>query len=235
MFPINVARLHPILVHLPIGILIITLLLEILKRKYKGEGYEKAIEIGLLASLASAVLTIATGLLLAEQGTYPDDLTIHKWFGISTGILTLILYLGHTNKVPLFKRLNVYLVPLTLIAVTATGHLGGSLTHGPDYLFTKPLAEASNREDGIDGVSNSHIVEIKQFKFIPATIKAKRGDTITFINKDFMPHDVTETTTKQWSSSILNAGDSWSMVVKEDADYFCSLHIVMKGKIELIR
>ena len=80
-----------------------------------------------------------------------------------------------------------------------------------------------------------HIVEIKQLKFIPAYIEVNKGDTITFINNDYVDHDVTEEKTKKWSSSLMKKGSSWSMVAKEDADYYCTLHVIMKGKIRIKR
>ncbi|MGW8123498.1 cupredoxin domain-containing protein [Roseivirga echinicomitans] len=78
-----------------------------------------------------------------------------------------------------------------------------------------------------------HIVEIKQLKFIPDYIEVNKGDTIIFINNDYVDHDVTEEKTKKWTSSLMKKGSSWSLVVKEDADYYCTLHVIMKGKIRI--
>jgi plastocyanin len=76
-----------------------------------------------------------------------------------------------------------------------------------------------------------HVVEIKQMKFQPAEIKVHKGETVIWINKDITDHDVTEQSTKAWTSSPLAAGASWSMVMTQSADYYCNLHQVMKGKI----
>ncbi len=230
----NVARLHPVLVHLPIGFLILTLLLDLLRKKFSGPGYEESIRIGLLASVVSSFLTVITGLMLAEQGSYDQSsLALHRGLGIATAILSLILYLGHTEKISLFKRLYSFLVPVTLVVVGVAGHFGGTLTHGPDYLFTAPIDTIKESEIPDGKVASGHVVEIKQFKFVPDLLEVKTGDTITFINKDFMAHDVTEEINKSWASGTLAAGDSWSMIAREDVDYFCSLHIVMKGKIRI--
>lgn len=233
IFSLNIGRLHPILVHLPIGFLILTLLLVILNRRFKEEGYEKAIEIGLLVSFLASIATVATGLILAEQKPYDSSLTIHKWFGILTSVFSLVLYLGQTNKVRLFRIMFPYLVPLTLLAVGVTGHLGGSLTHGSNFLFTYPSDITQKSGINSDAEALGHIVEIKQFKYVPNFLEVNIGDTITFVNRDFVPHDVTEETMKAWTSSTLNSGDSWSMIAEEDVNYFCSLHIVMKGKIRI--
>lgn len=74
-------------------------------------------------------------------------------------------------------------------------------------------------------------VEIKQMAFSPATITVNKGDTIVFINHDLVDHDVTEEGKKLWTSSPLHPGQAWSKVFTESANYFCSLHVVMKGKV----
>ena len=77
----------------------------------------------------------------------------------------------------------------------------------------------------------THMVEIKQMKFVPDEITVHAGDKVTWLNHDLLTHDITEETHKAWSSSALPAGSSWSMVVKQSADYYCSIHVVMKGKV----
>jgi plastocyanin len=74
-------------------------------------------------------------------------------------------------------------------------------------------------------------VEIKQMQFQPAELALQKGDTVIWINHDIVTHDVTEEKGKVWTSGPLAPGDSWSLVVTEGADYFCSIHVVMKGKL----
>jgi plastocyanin len=76
-----------------------------------------------------------------------------------------------------------------------------------------------------------YTVEILQMRFIPAEIKVKKGDQVVFINRDMVPHDVTEVTAKKWTSSILQRGEFWTLVAEESSDYYCSIHTVMKGRI----
>lgn len=77
----------------------------------------------------------------------------------------------------------------------------------------------------------THIVEIKQMKFVPDKIQVTKGDKITFINRDVVDHDVTEKKQKKWASPTLKSGESWTMTVLRSEDYFCSLHVIMVGKI----
>ena len=79
--------------------------------------------------------------------------------------------------------------------------------------------------------SRSDTIEIKEMKFQPATLTVAPGTTIVFVNKDMVTHDVTEEATKAWSSKPLPPSKAWSMVAEKSADYYCSIHAVMKGKI----
>ena len=85
----------------------------------------------------------------------------------------------------------------------------------------------------LKNTSTFHTVEIKQMRFEPTELKLHKGDTVLWINKDITDHDVTEETKKAWTSSKLTMGKSWSMVVKESATYYCSIHLVMKGRLNI--
>lgn len=78
-----------------------------------------------------------------------------------------------------------------------------------------------------------YTVEIKDMKFVPENITVNKGDTIIWINRDMVAHDVTEETAKIWTSGPIAAGGSWKMAVTGEAAYYCSIHVMMKGKIEL--
>jgi plastocyanin len=80
-------------------------------------------------------------------------------------------------------------------------------------------------------VPAKHVVEIKAMKFQPAELIVNSGDTVIWINRDIVAHDVTEESGKAWTSSLMPAGASWSLVVAKSADYYCSIHEVMKGKL----
>ncbi len=78
-----------------------------------------------------------------------------------------------------------------------------------------------------------YIVQIEQMKFLPADINVNKGDTVMWVNNDMVAHDVTEEKNRSWSSSLLQPGKSWKLVVDESADYYCSIHVVMKGSIAI--
>ena len=79
----------------------------------------------------------------------------------------------------------------------------------------------------------TYTVEIKDMKFVPEAITIKKGDTVLWVNRDIMNHDVTEEKTKAWTSSPIKTGGSWKMAVTNDANYYCSIHVVMKGTISV--
>jgi len=76
-----------------------------------------------------------------------------------------------------------------------------------------------------------HVVEMKQMQFQPAEITVQKGDTVEFINNDMVVHNIVETSKALWSSSILPSGKSWKVAIDKSADYICTIHPTMKGKI----
>ena len=122
-------RLHPLLVHLPIGILLFAFALILFQRFQKVE-VEVAISFALLLGSISAVFASAAGWFLAQSGEYDADLVFqHQWMGIGTTIFSFAAYF--------FKRIRDILTTVSVCALTLTGHFGGNLTHGEDYLFPK--------------------------------------------------------------------------------------------------
>ena len=90
-------------------------------------------------------------------------------------------------------------------------------------------------ENDIVDEPTTHTVTIFQMKFDPANLKVKKGDKVVWINKDIVPHDVTEEINKKWTSKPLQKDEKWSKVINEDIAYFCSLHQVMKGTITITK
>ncbi|MCX2718468.1 c-type cytochrome domain-containing protein [Lentiprolixibacter aurantiacus] len=130
-------RFHPLLVHLPIGFFILGYIFELLLKF----GYRSIISsrkiiiltytVGLLAGIAAAL----SGWLLSFSDDYPlSALDDHKLLGILTLVVMLIL-IFYQIKVPAARdTLKLLGSTIVVILIAATGHLGGNLTHGPDYL-----------------------------------------------------------------------------------------------------
>lgn len=127
---IFLGRLHPLIVHLPIGFLLLAALLHLLSRRKKQ--LEHAVPFILLLGFISAVLACIFGYLLSLTGTYDiDQLTPHKNSGIALAIFVGLLWLFQRRMHP---KLFTALLACMVLLVSYSGHLGGSLTHGSDYL-----------------------------------------------------------------------------------------------------
>ena len=126
-----IGNFHPVLVHLPIGILLVAVLFEFLSRKEKYNQLNIAVGITLLLGAISAVLACITGFLLSKTEDYDATLiTRHQWFGIAVAYISIIaLYLHKRN----YKQ-NKWVMILLALLIIITGHLGGSITHGSGYL-----------------------------------------------------------------------------------------------------
>lgn len=85
----------------------------------------------------------------------------------------------------------------------------------------------SNKEPYIP---QTHIVEIKDMKFQPADLTVHIGDTVIWVNKDIVAHDVTQDN-KDWASPPLASEATWKKEVTMSDAYYCSIHVVMKGKL----
>ncbi|HSG30857.1 MAG TPA: cupredoxin family copper-binding protein [Thermodesulfobacteriota bacterium] len=82
--------------------------------------------------------------------------------------------------------------------------------------------------------SKVHVVEIRNLEFIPAELQVLPGDTVEWVNKDFIPHTATAND-ESWDSGLLNKDDSWKLTVTSDTqtNYFCRFHPNMKGQFVL--
>lgn len=141
---------HPVLVHLPIGILLVALLLEWLSRKSKYSAVKDAIPVIFFAAALTAIFACMTGYWLSMGGEY-DEVTLgrHKWMGIITALLSSLAYILKMGYVPIPSSRKVYdaFCIILFILIVATGHLGGNLTHGSGYLV-KNLPERMRKTLG---------------------------------------------------------------------------------------
>jgi uncharacterized membrane protein/mono/diheme cytochrome c family protein len=134
-------RLHPMIVHFPIGLLFVALLLEIFDWKKKSDDIRRLTRLLVWIGSASALLAATLGLLLAQSGDYGDSqLSIHRWSGLATAVLALTAaFLLRAEKIRVYR----YVLFLAVTGVSVAGHYGGMLTHGEDYL-TSVLPSGTN-------------------------------------------------------------------------------------------
>jgi len=124
---------HVVLVHLPIGILLLACVFQWLERRPKFSSLHVATNIALLIGMICAILSALTGYLLSFSGDYDEGLVItHQWFGISVAAVSIAMFYYHNKAVSFKTQVSISILLFVLIIIT--GHLGGSLTHGSDYL-----------------------------------------------------------------------------------------------------
>ena len=126
-------HLHPVLVHLPIGILLVALLMEVLSVAHARAGWKPAADLALGLGVLAAAVSCVTGYILSLSGDYDHALvTTHQWLAISLTLLSGLLYACLRGR-PM-GPVSATLALAVLALVFLTGHWGGTLTHGPGYL-----------------------------------------------------------------------------------------------------
>jgi uncharacterized membrane protein len=141
-----IGHLHPVVVHLPIGFLALAILFELLSYFKKFEQLKIAIPITLLVGFITAVLSCIFGYLLSIGGEYEfSKINNHKIAGITLALASGLLFISTTTVVKkIFSIPRVIFSSLCIVVLLImiyTGHQGGSLTHGSDYLSIKLIDE----------------------------------------------------------------------------------------------
>lgn len=141
-------RLHPLLVHLPIGILLLAACFYYMSGRQRYRMLRPAVPWSLLLGAAAAVLSCISGLLLKNSGGYETALVSkHQWLGIG-----LTVFAGITYRISLVKPAHLkWMMPLLIILLIITGHFGGTLTHGEGYL-TKSPAKSNGADAAIKSI-----------------------------------------------------------------------------------
>ncbi len=130
-------RFHPLIVHLPIGLLILVPLLEL-----AGDfepSLREAAGFVLWLALLSCVAAVAFGYLLAYgSGDAGAGVTRHLWGGILLTIAVMICLLARPYWTHATSsnatRAYPWMLVMALLTLTWTAHQGGALTHGKNYL-----------------------------------------------------------------------------------------------------
>ena len=78
----------------------------------------------------------------------------------------------------------------------------------------------------------NHAVTIEGMKFVPERLEVAVGDTVTWTNKDIVPHTVTAQAARIESGELAQ-GKRWKYVAKKKGEigYVCRLHPGMKASL----
>ncbi len=150
-----IGRFHPVILHLPIGFLLIAFMMELHDKWKQQQQFQAAISFTLFWGMIGAIIAAGTGYALSLNGGYEADLlSNHQWLGFGVAGLSTLLYLGNRNSKQTFY---FPLFVITILALTIAGHLGGSLTHGSDFL--SPSATSKNAKKAIVDIDNAVIYD----------------------------------------------------------------------------
>ncbi len=136
-------RFHPLVVHLPIGILIFGAIIHWFYLKEKSKKRNSLVKLTLLWTFITSLISCGFGYLLSLSGEYEETmLSQHQNMGlllaISSGVIYAMLQTPYVKNYINGIIRWIYLFFILMISIT--GHLGGNLTHGEGYLsqFTPP-------------------------------------------------------------------------------------------------
>lgn len=139
MFNVEIiGRLHPLLVHLPIGVFLFAAMLMVVGRFTKSDlGVSVSFAWG--AGAFMAFLSCGAGWLLAQSGEYDADMVqVHQWTGLLTaGLGAVTFFVRKYRWIP---------ASATVIVLSIAGHYGGNLTHGEGYLFSSEKTATENEQ-----------------------------------------------------------------------------------------
>lgn len=149
-----VGRLHPLIVHFPIALLVLGAAVALAVRGREGHALRPTLTLLLRVGALGAIAAAATGWLLAGQGEYHGaaavDLERHRWLGVGVALTSaaLALLAGRISRSAAASVLGMLVLT---VGVSATGHLGGELVFGEGYLLNaapEPEPEVAAAADG---------------------------------------------------------------------------------------
>jgi uncharacterized membrane protein len=157
-------RFHPLIVHLPIGFLILAVFFSLTSLIKKYRPLRVAIPFSLLIGSLSAAFACITGYVLSLGDDYDTEvLDDHMWAGIFTTFISFLAYLMSIKKIPLpilknGKTLVTFIV-MIFVFISITGHLGGSLTHGSDYISASVLLDDQKKKNSVTNINEAYLFE----------------------------------------------------------------------------
>jgi len=129
-FLLFLGRFHPLVVHLPIALILLLPVFEIPFPFLARSARRATSAILVFSAIITLIGAIIFGWLLAYAGGYQGTLLMqHAWAAVITGTLLAIAALVWNRNLP-----RIALILASVAAVSLTGHLGGELSHGVDYL-----------------------------------------------------------------------------------------------------
>lgn len=102
------------------------------------------------------------------------------------------------------------------------------------YATAAVLALAGTTACASESAPRHHRLDIRNAAFQPGTLAVAVGDTVTWVNRDIVPHTVTARD-GTWDSNELPPGEQFTLIVAsaEATPYYCRYHPTMVGAFEV--
>ena len=135
-------RMHPALIHFPIALIVFALVAEVVSLFWKKPEIRWTALVVLVSAAVTAIPAALAGWTLSRDmlfsGRMAEIMTMHIWAGTSVAVAVwpLVFLRKWLDKHPSRNGRIIYLAALGILvaAIALTGHLGGSLVYGPDFL-----------------------------------------------------------------------------------------------------
>ncbi len=133
-----VGRLHPVILHFPIVILILAMLLEFFRFRTefsKEKFYQDFTTTLLLIGALFSAITVIMGLFLSHEPGYEgSNLQWHKWFGVSISFISAFIYWFRETKWYDGRSAMTGAI-VVLFCLVIAGHYGADITHGDNFIL----------------------------------------------------------------------------------------------------
>lgn len=216
-----IGHFHPLVVHLPIGILSLALFMEVLLlwKKDTFVSVSASLDLIWLSGAISGAVSCVCGYLLSLSDSYDAEiLSRHQWLGVLLTLLALGIWFLRLKiekesafQTNLYRNLYRGLWILTAFVLFGAGHLGGTLTHGEGYL-SKPFWAMFGVSDGVKRQPIANIEEAKVYDDVIAPV---------FESKCYSCHSAKKQKGDlrlDSPSYILQGGETGEILVKGNAD-----------------
>lgn len=128
-------RFHVLVLHLPIGIILAVIALEIASRRRTLRRPESAGSFLWAAAAVTSIVTVALGYMHYFEGGFAGtSATVHMIAGTSVAVLATLAWQLRMWLTSFYARAQHGIAAVMVILLVVAGHYGGNLTHGPDFL-----------------------------------------------------------------------------------------------------
>ena len=145
-------RMHPMVLHVPIGILILLFVFMMFRNTFQKKQFRKVMLLCLVLASLSASVTALFGFFLSIGGDYgADALQQHKISGVVLSLLTFFILVWYQNV----KKSMIVLyssVVFSILVLLLTGHTGSVLTHGENYVLA-PVTDIQEETITVENTS----------------------------------------------------------------------------------